>query len=53
MLKVDDPGIAANLDKDPIVRLVVTRLRDGRVLGGDEYKGLSGFEPRVVWLTED
>ncbi|KAH6844690.1 hypothetical protein B0I37DRAFT_166975 [Chaetomium sp. MPI-CAGE-AT-0009] len=53
MLRVDDPRIAANLEKDPGVRLVVTRLHDGQVLGEEDYKGLSGFEPRVVWLTEE
>ncbi|RYP06965.1 hypothetical protein DL765_009293 [Monosporascus sp. GIB2] len=53
MLRVDDPRIAANLEKDPSVRLVVTRLQDGQVLGEEDYKGLSGFEPRVAWLTEE
>ena len=45
--------IGANPEKDPNVRLVVTRLLDGQVLGEEDYKGLSGFEPQVVWLPAE
>jgi hypothetical protein len=53
LLRVDDPRIAANLEKDLSVRLVVRRLEDGQVLGQESYMGLSGFEPRVAWLTKE
>jgi hypothetical protein len=38
MLKVDDLRIGANLEKHPSLRLVVTRLQDGQVLGEEDTK---------------